>query len=951
MTLSRWRCGAGSNAPSIGSATPTSPSSTAAATSIATAISTASPRSASARLRYPVLWESTAPDGPRRADWSWPDRRLPALRERGIAPIVGLVHHGSGPRHTSLLCPRFAEGLAAFAAAVARRYPWVEHWTPVNEPLTTARFSALYGLWYPHARDDRSFVVAPCSTSAGPRCCRWRRSAASIRRRGWSRPTTSAAPTAPSAMGGVVDFYNERRWLAWDLLCGRVGPRPSALELPDRQRRRCRELLWFADHPCPPDIIGANYYVTSERWLDHRVERYPGRVRAAARPAASSSTSSRFASWRRPRRRSRRCCEETWQRYGIPMAVTEAHIDAGREDQLRWLLEIWRAAQSRARGRRRRACRHRLVAARLVRLELPARRVPRLLRARAVRRARADAAADRAGGADRASSPPARRSEPPGAARRRLVAPRRSLHRQAGRAAHDGHDAGRLSPARAAAPTSRRSSSAARAARSARRSRRSARSATSPAAFSTAPRWTSPIRASVRRRDRALEAVGDRQRERLRAHRRRRVRRRALHARERARPGGARRGLRPRRHPPRHVLERPGVRRPRRSRPGSRATRRRRSTSTARARLRPSATCWRAAAGAMVVRTSAFFGPWDRHNFVFHALAALAARRDLPRRRPTSRDLADLRARPRQRLPRSADRRRDAASGISPTSATSAGPSSRPAPPSSPASRRRRCSRAPSAALGEVAARPRHGVLASERAALMPSLDDALAAIPGDRVARALRASTRHRRRRPRCRRLASPADCRAHARVRLARHAPCLSLRPASWRAAGSLLQTHPPAPAAHLALPTSDLSEPCHTSSSSPTCAGTSSSSARSTCCRAWRATSTSSSSRSRCTPSGPAYLERTTPCKGVEVLRAHTPVEAGGFHDDQLSALQPMIAGYLADNLHRRLPGLVLHADGAAAARRPDAARRSSTTAWTSCRRSRTRRGRCASARRRC
>jgi len=49
-----------------------------------------------------------------------------------------------------------------------------------------------------------------------------------------------------------------------------------------------------------------------------------------------------------------------------------------------------------------------------------------------------------------------------------------------------------------------------------------------------------------------------------------------------------------------------------------------------------------------------------------------------------------------------------------------------------------------------------------------------------------------------------------------------------------------------------------------------------------------------------SGPASLERTTPCKGVDVLRAHTPVEHGGFHDDQLSALQPMISGYLADNL---------------------------------------------------
>ena len=40
-------------------------------------------------LRYPVLWETTAPDGPASADWSWADRRLPALRRLGITPIVG----------------------------------------------------------------------------------------------------------------------------------------------------------------------------------------------------------------------------------------------------------------------------------------------------------------------------------------------------------------------------------------------------------------------------------------------------------------------------------------------------------------------------------------------------------------------------------------------------------------------------------------------------------------------------------------------------------------------------------------------------------------------------------------------------------------------------------------------------------------------------------------------
>lgn len=111
-------------------------------------------------IRYPVLWERTAPDGIATADWSWPDERLPGLQKLGVTPIVGLVHHGSGQRHTSLVDPGFAEQLAEFAGAVARRYPWVEYYTPVNEPLTTARFSGLYGVWYPHGRDERTFIQA-----------------------------------------------------------------------------------------------------------------------------------------------------------------------------------------------------------------------------------------------------------------------------------------------------------------------------------------------------------------------------------------------------------------------------------------------------------------------------------------------------------------------------------------------------------------------------------------------------------------------------------------------------------------------------------------------------------------------------------------------------------------------------------------------------------------------
>jgi dTDP-4-dehydrorhamnose reductase len=101
------------------------------------------------------------------------------------------------------------------------------------------------------------------------------------------------------------------------------------------------DLLWFRDNPCPPDIIGVNYYVTSERWLDHRPERYPQHHRGVADgiPCADIEASRALAT---PTPGIAPLLQEIWDRYGLPLAITEAHIDANREDQLRWLLEIWK---------------------------------------------------------------------------------------------------------------------------------------------------------------------------------------------------------------------------------------------------------------------------------------------------------------------------------------------------------------------------------------------------------------------------------------------------------------------------------------------------------------------------------------------------------------------------------------------------------------------------------
>jgi dTDP-4-dehydrorhamnose reductase len=177
-------------------------------------------------VRYPILWEAIAPDRPDECDWAWTDERLAMLRERGIEVIGGLTHHGSGPRYTDLLDPEYPRKLAAFAAKAAARYPWIEQWTPVNEPLTTARFSALYGHWYPHRKDNAAFLralVNECkATLEAMRAIRRVVPGAKLVQTEDLGKCYSTAPLRYQAK-----FENERRWLSLDLLCGRVDPRTA----------------------------------------------------------------------------------------------------------------------------------------------------------------------------------------------------------------------------------------------------------------------------------------------------------------------------------------------------------------------------------------------------------------------------------------------------------------------------------------------------------------------------------------------------------------------------------------------------------------------------------------------------------------------------------------------------------------------------------------------------
>jgi dTDP-4-dehydrorhamnose reductase len=291
-------------------------------------------------VRYPILWERHEIEKGKTIDWTWTTQQLNLLKEKKIEPIAGLVHHGSGPSFTNLLDEKFPFLLAEYASKVANRFPWLEYYTPVNEPLTTARFSGLYGFWYPHHSCDASFLKMLVHELKGVVMAMEQ-----VRK---VNPNAKLVQTEDLAkvhstkpLRYQASFENHRAKLTWDLLCAQMNESHPLWKYFLANGIDKSSLYFFLDNPCAPDIMGLNYYITSERYLDGNLKRYTpythggnGRHRYADVEAVRVSERSGLY----------HLIKEVWSRYKIPIAITEAHLHCTREEQMRWFYEIWQTA-------------------------------------------------------------------------------------------------------------------------------------------------------------------------------------------------------------------------------------------------------------------------------------------------------------------------------------------------------------------------------------------------------------------------------------------------------------------------------------------------------------------------------------------------------------------------------------------------------------------------------
>jgi beta-glucosidase len=207
--------------------------------------------------------------GPERYDWAFADETFAELKRLKITPIVDLCHFGIPDWAGDFQNPDWPELFAAYAAAFAKRYPWVRFFTPVNEIFVCATFSGQYGWWNECLSSDRGFTTALKHLAKANLCAEAAilkvRSNALFIQSESSEYFHAAHPMAQKR----ADFLNQKRFLSLDLSYGFDVQGKMYEYLMDNGFTR-PEYHWFMEQGelvRPYCVMGNDYYITNE----HRV--------------------------------------------------------------------------------------------------------------------------------------------------------------------------------------------------------------------------------------------------------------------------------------------------------------------------------------------------------------------------------------------------------------------------------------------------------------------------------------------------------------------------------------------------------------------------------------------------------------------------------------------------------------------------------------------------------
>lgn len=267
-------------------------------------------------MRYSAPWHDIERE-PGVYNWAWLDKALDCMKNLGIAPILDPLHHTSFPEWLTdgFADTRFVESYVRFVTTLARRYPWIKHYTIINEPFVTAFFCGHEGIWHPYHKSGESFVRM--ILNMGETICRISRTLAE------TLPEVHFIHVDTCERHRAVDcetiletaFRNELRFLVHDLILGKINESHTLYLYLRKNGAADRELEWFAKNPTRIDVLGLDYYAHSElEWSR------TGRIFPNEKPVGFAAVAMDYV-----------------DRYELPVMLSETNIRGEISDRISWL--------------------------------------------------------------------------------------------------------------------------------------------------------------------------------------------------------------------------------------------------------------------------------------------------------------------------------------------------------------------------------------------------------------------------------------------------------------------------------------------------------------------------------------------------------------------------------------------------------------------------------------
>jgi len=259
--------------------------------------------------------------GPDTFDWSFSDMVFADLERRNIAVIADLCHFGVPDWVGDFQNGDFPELFEIYAGEFARRYPWIQLYTPVNEMFICALFSAKYGWWNEQTTSDEAYVralnnIVKANVLAMEAILDVRPDALFIQSES-SEYFHAESPTAIKP----AEIMNSKRFLPLDLNYGhRVDSEMYEFLLDNGMTRE--EYHFFLGRQLKQHcIMGNDYYVTNE----HRVHA-DGAIHSAGEVFGYA-----LITW------------QYFQRYRLPVMHTETNMREGStgHEAVHWLWKQW----------------------------------------------------------------------------------------------------------------------------------------------------------------------------------------------------------------------------------------------------------------------------------------------------------------------------------------------------------------------------------------------------------------------------------------------------------------------------------------------------------------------------------------------------------------------------------------------------------------------------------